>query len=49
MARSKYQELDKITFVNIKPLTNPWHDKTLGLVLRLLEYGHLTLEQWTIE
>jgi hypothetical protein len=23
MARSKYQELDKITFVNIKPLTNP--------------------------
>ncbi len=49
MARSKYQELDKITFVNKKPLTNPWHDKTLGLVLRLLEYGHLTLEQWTIE
>ncbi len=27
----------------IEPWTNPWHHKTLGMVLMLLEYGHLTL------
>ncbi len=48
MAIIKYQELNTITLLVrwIKPWTNPWHHKTLGLLSGLLEHGHLIVDQW---